>query len=252
MSHRPPSPLPQPLRAVTFDCWSTLLVERDWPVAHALRVDALVEAAKRAGRESDRAELSGVFDAAWNRHIARWTRGVASGAAEIARDALGILGLSEESAGFAALVTSWEEASHSGAVEAVDGTHAHLAFLSRAGLRLGVICDTGLTPGRVVRRLLHDAGLLTYFDVCVFSDEVGVPKPDPRIFHTALEALEADASHTAHVGDLLRTDVAGARGVGMASIRIRAVYDDPSEQPEADLLADSHAQLREIFERALG
>ena len=252
MSHRPPSLLPQPLRAVTFDCWSTLLVERDWSVAHALRVDALVEAAKRAGRESDRAELSGVFDAAWNRHIARWTRGVASGAAEIARDALGILGLSEESAGFAALVTSWEEASHSGAVEAVDGTHAHLAFLSGAGLRLGVICDTGLTPGRVVRRLLHDAGLLTYFDVCVFSDEVGVPKPDPRIFHTALEALAADASHTAHVGDLLRTDVAGARGVGMASIRIRAVYDDPSEQPEADLLADSHAQLQEIFERALG
>jgi FMN phosphatase YigB (HAD superfamily) len=63
---------------------------------------------------------------------------------------------------------------------------------------------------------------------------------------------QADASHTAHVGDLLRTDVAGARGVGMASIRIRAVYDDPSEQPEADLLADSHSQLREIFERALG
>ena len=89
MSHRPPSPLPQPLRAVTFDCWSTLLVERDWPVAHALRVDALLEAAKRAGRESDRAELSGVFDAAWNRHIARWTHGVASGAAEIFERARG-------------------------------------------------------------------------------------------------------------------------------------------------------------------
>jgi hypothetical protein len=35
--------------------------------------------------ESDRADLSGVFDAAWNRQIACWTRGVASGAAEIAR-----------------------------------------------------------------------------------------------------------------------------------------------------------------------
>ena len=94
MSHQPPSLLPQPLRAVTFDCWRTLLVERDWSVAHALRVDALALAAERAGRESDRAELSGVFDAAWNRHIARWTSGVESGAAEIARDALGILGVS--------------------------------------------------------------------------------------------------------------------------------------------------------------
>ena len=44
-----------------------------------------------------------------------------------------------------------------------------------------------LHAGRVVRRLLHDAGLLTYFDVCVLSDEVGVRKPDPRMFHTALE-----------------------------------------------------------------
>ena len=252
MSRRPPSQLPHPLRAVTFDCWRTLLVERDWSVAHALRVDALVEAAKRVGRDSDRAELSGVFDAAWNRHIARWTCGVASGAAEVPRDALEILGLSAEGAGFAALVTSWEEASHSGAVKAVDGSLAHLGFLSSAGVRLGVICDTGLTPGRVVRHLLHDAGLLTYFDVCVFSDEVGVPKPDPRIFHTALDALAADASHSVHVGDLLRTDIAGARGVGMASIRIRAAYDDPSEQPEADLLVDSHAQLQEIFERAIG
>jgi len=252
VSHRPLSPLPRPLRAVTFDCWRTLLVERDWSVAHALRVDALALAAKRAGRESDRAELSGVFDAAWNRHIARWTRGIASGAAEVARDALEILGLSEEDAGFASLVTSWEEASHSGAVEAVDGSLAHLEFLSRAGVRLGVICDTGLTPGRVVRHLLQGAGLLTYFDVCVFSDEVGVPKPHQRIFHAALDALAVDASHGVHVGDLLRTDVAGARGVGMASIRIRAAYDDPSEQPEADLLADSHAQLQGIFERTLG
>jgi hypothetical protein len=101
-----------------------------------------------------------------------------------------------------------------------------------------------------------------FFDLCIEDREQRAGLAH-RLFHEhalaqtrgdlgALEALEADASHTAHVGDLLRTDVAGARGVGMASIRIRAVYDDPSEQPEADLLADSHFQLREIFERALG
>ena len=225
MSHRAPSALPPPLRAVTFDCWSTLLLERDWSVAHALRVDALSEAAKRAGRESDRAELSGVFDAAWNRHIARWTSGVGSGAAEVARDAFGILGLSEESAGFAALVTSWEEASHSGVVEAVEGTHAHLAFLSRAGVRLGVICDTGLTPGRVVRRLLHNVGLLTYFDVCVFSDEVGMVTARSADLSRGTRSA-GSRRRAALTSEICCAPTSRERGVGMASIRIRAVYDD--------------------------
>jgi FMN phosphatase YigB (HAD superfamily) len=50
-----------------------------------------------------------------------------------------------------------------------------------------------------------------------------------------------------HVGDLRRTDVAGARGVGMASVRIRAAHDDDSALPEGDHVAASHAELREIL-----
>jgi len=76
-------------------------------------------------------------------------------------------------------------------------------------------------------RILAAADELTPMDV-YFSRR---NSPDPRIFHTALDALAADASNTAHVGDLLRTDVAGSRRVRMTSIRIRAVYDDPTSSP---------------------
>jgi FMN phosphatase YigB (HAD superfamily) len=53
-----------------------------------------------------------------------------------------------------------------------------------------------------------------------------------------------------HVGDLRRTDVAGARGVGMASVRLSAAYDDAAALPEADHVAGSHAELRRLFDLA--
>jgi putative hydrolase of the HAD superfamily len=243
----PAGVLPTRLQAVTFDCWNTLLVERDWTEAHARRVDALGETARAAGRDLPREQLLGVFDAAWNHHIGLWTRGIASGAAEVARHALHALGLDGEPGAAQRLVGHWQEASHSNAVEAVAGARAALERLARSGLRLGLVCDTGLTPGRVVRRHLERTGLLEHLDGCAFSDEVGVPKPDPKPFVAALAMLGADPSAALHVGDLRRTDVAGARGVGMASVRLRAIYDDPSALPDADFVVDEHAALATLL-----
>jgi FMN phosphatase YigB (HAD superfamily) len=109
------------------------------------------------------------------------------------------------------------------------------------------VCDTGFSPGRVVRQLLLRTGLLDLLEVQAFSDEVGVPKPDPRIFEHALGALDATPASALHVGDLRRTDIAGARRIGMRTVRIRDHFDDPSEHAEADHVADSHAHLRELL-----
>jgi putative hydrolase of the HAD superfamily len=86
--------------------------------------------------------------------------------------------------------------------------------------------------------------------VLVFSDEAGVPKPNRRVFELALGPLGVHPERALHVGDLRRTDVAGARALGMRSVRIRAHYDDPGPEPDADHVADSHAALRELLERA--
>ena len=56
-------------------------------------------------------------------------------------------------------------------------------------------------------------------------------------------------SDAAHVGDLRRTDVAGARAMGIRAIRYRGVFDDPgraddgSDQVEGDAVTDDHADL---------
>ncbi len=145
------------------------------------------------------------------------------------------------------LVDEYQKASHSGRVLAVPGAAAALEFLTLAGVRCALICDTGLTPGDVVRHHLERLGILEYLEVCIFSDEVGVPKPDPRVFRAALEPFGVQPADAVHGGAVRRTDVAGARGFGMARLRIRARNDDRSELPEADGVVDSHAELLQAF-----
>jgi FMN phosphatase YigB (HAD superfamily)/predicted kinase len=242
--------LPDAPAAVTFDCWQTLLCETDWEQAHARRVHALVEAAASAGRSVSHAAARAAFDAAWSHHMICWKDGIATGAEDVARLALGVLGIGEPHTALESLVAAYQEASHSSRVVALAGARETLAALARAGIRCALVCDTGLTPGRVVRRHLARAGLLQYLEVCAFSDEIGVPKPDPRIFRAALRPLDVRPENAVHVGDLRRTDVAGARALGMGAVRIRAQHDDLSALPEADAVADTHAHLRELLGRA--
>jgi putative hydrolase of the HAD superfamily len=81
--------------------------------------------------------------------------------------------------------------------------------------RLGLVTN-GLTD--LQRAKLGAGGLGAYFDVVVVSAEVGMGKPDPRIFAYALAALGADPGDAAMVGDSLERDVAGAQAAGMRGI----------------------------------
>ena len=66
----------------------------------------------------------------------------------------------------------------------------------------------------------HSAGLASLFAAMVDSQRVGVEKPDPAIFRTALEMLGAAPETTVVVGDSLRRDREGARRTGMRFIWI--------------------------------
>jgi putative hydrolase of the HAD superfamily len=132
-------------------------------------------------------------------------------------------------------------------VVALDGAEALLSALDTAGIPSVLVCDTGLTPGRVVRQLLDRLGLLRHLRVQAFSDEVGAPKPDARAFLAAIGPLGVDPKHVLHVGDLKRTDVAGARALGMRTVRIRARHDDATQMDDADDIVDSHAELAALL-----
>lgn len=82
------------------------------------------------------------------------------------------------------------------------------------GLRVGIISnwDERLRP------LLDEIGLALYFDSMTISCEIGVEKPDPRIFQAALHAAGVPVKQTVHVGDSDTVDVRGAEAVGMTAV----------------------------------
>jgi len=93
-----------------------------------------------------------------------------------------------------------------------------LEDLTEAGKRIGLICNTGLTPCFALKEFLDSEGVLEYFDFLVFSDEIGFRKPDPKIFHFLARKLKVDPCSVVHVGDNLKLDVWGAKNAGFKAI----------------------------------
>ena len=234
------------MRAVTFDCWNTLLYEEDPGAGRSARAQALARAARAAGREVDPETAEAALVAAIERHVALWQECVASGASEMSGWALEALGVGDPALA-ASLAEEVASLSLEQSIGMLEGARTTLERLASRGVRRALVCDTGFSPGSVVRSLLDRHGLLELLEVCVFSNEAGLPKPDPSLFHAALEPLGVEPKSAVHVGDLRRTDIAGARGVGMGTVRIRDRHDDTSECPEADAVVDSHADLLRVL-----
>jgi putative hydrolase of the HAD superfamily len=218
--------------AVTFDCWGTLIRDRDMDAAMARRERAIT---RLLGVDEQRA--AGLLKEAWERHHDAWTRISQFGPGRMAVHCVRELGVKDEGV-LAELRAEFEEATLEVGVEAVDGVHETLGGLEARGIRRGLVCDTGMTPGRVVRRLLEDLGVASYLEVLGFSDEIGVPKPDRGIFATVLAELGAKPEESVHVGDLKRSDIAGALSFGMRAVRFRGVHDDASDLPDAAVVID--------------
>jgi putative hydrolase of the HAD superfamily len=182
---------------------------------------------------------------AWARHDEAWKQVETFGPGRMAAYCLEARGIDDDES-IRNLTKEFEEASIEAGVAPVEHAREALAALSAANIRLGLVCDTGFTPGRVVRQLLDEAGLCDHLDVLCFSDEIGVPKPGNEIFAKALAELGARPPEAIHVGDLKRTDIAGAHDMGMHAARFKGVHDDESDFVEAEIVMSDHRQLLEV------
>jgi putative hydrolase of the HAD superfamily len=211
---------------VTFDCWQTLLAEAGPSNGPSVRVRLLSQAA-----DVDAKAAAAALRDAWRTHQLSWHRRTAYTGRDMTLASLAALGVQLPQTRTEELVDALESEILGHRVVALEGALATLQGLARRGVRRALICDTGYTPGRVVRQLLARVGLLEHLEVTVFSDEVGVPKPHLRMFTTALDGLGVAAPGAVHVGDLRRSDIAGARAASMGSIRITAHNDDTDVEP---------------------
>jgi putative hydrolase of the HAD superfamily len=100
----------------------------------------------------------------------------------------------------------------------IPGSVDALRALVATGVRVGVISNADGFVGQRLREqevLQVGPGIGVQVECLIDSGEVGVSKPDPRIFHIALDALGLTAEQCWYVGDMPGIDVVGARAAGL-------------------------------------
>ena len=110
----------------------------------------------------------------------------------------------------------YEQFGDSGRWRAYDDVRPAFEGLRQRGIRIGVISNW---DNRLVG-LMEGLDLSPLLDVVVSSADVGLHKPDPRIFELACSRIGVAPEAAAHVGDHQYADVLGAQAVGMAAVLI--------------------------------
>jgi putative hydrolase of the HAD superfamily len=131
----------------------------------------------------------------------------------------------------------------------IEGAKKIVEYVQAEGHKIGLICNTGRTPGRIIRELPKELDMIQYFGALTFSNELKIRKPDPQIFFRTLNQLESDPLNSMHLGDQLKVDVLGAKRAGMISVHFSPKQSVPTEiqSQDADWVPDfSIKELNEL------
>jgi HAD superfamily hydrolase (TIGR01509 family) len=124
----------------------------------------------------------------------------------------------------------------------IPGSLEALARLRQMGLRMAVVSNSDGSVGQSLTR----AGFGELVEFVIDSHELGVAKPDPVIFQTALERMQLTAGRAWYVGDSIFHDMAGADAAGLG----RAILVDPlGLHPEFPDRIGGVDELPEMVER---
>ncbi|MBI3790652.1 MAG: HAD family hydrolase [Gemmatimonadetes bacterium] len=223
-----------PLRAVTFDYWDTLVegtVERE---RTQMRRAAFRELLHDLGHPATEDEV-----AALHREVARdldrwWRdehRGYTTEEAVTHLLAKRDIGLPHDDPRVKRAAQAIDEALMVHPPELLPGAADVLERLA-VRFRLAIVSDTGIASGRAQDRVLDLRNIRRLFVATVYSADIGWAKPRPEIFRAALTALAVPPAEALHVGDIERTDIVGAIGMGMRAIRADIVRSSGSSDAE--------------------
>jgi putative hydrolase of the HAD superfamily len=232
--------------SVTFDLWDTLINDEAGydQKRRALRCNGMVSVLESYGLRVSPERVFSAYDASVGWLQVTWLthREIATvdQAKRIATEAIGKLPNDEE------LMRRLEEVYVNAVLDlsprlSDDAVETLQGMQSRAA-KIGLICNIGRSSGRVLRELLSKLQVLDFFDATIFSDEIGIRKPDRRIFEIAAERLGVATSSVIHIGDHPEADAWGAKQVGMRALLLEL----PSELLTGDNLASLWRSTKQV------
>jgi len=119
----------------------------------------------------------------------------------------------------------------------------HLHFLDGAervihqlkeNYKVGLITNG---PSELQWGKINHLNIKNWFDGIIVSDDLGIRKPDPRIYETLLAELNVSANEAAYVGDTLQYDMLGAHNAGLTSVWVNQhkTYDPAFPKPDHEI-----------------
>lgn len=231
------------LRAVTLDYWNTLFVDVNGAERERWREQLLARELGALGVRLPRTALADALQSGFDYFDKLWMHEHRTPPCDETVDAvLAALGVSLPEPARARIIDEFEQVLLRISPEPMPGAVYTLPLLAER-YKLAVVCDTGYSPGSVLRELLARNDMLRHFDYLYFSNEHGVSKPGRRPFLQTLDHLGVPPSEAAHVGDIQRTDIAGAQAAGMSAVLFIAANNHDAPTTTADLVVRHFDEL---------
>jgi putative hydrolase of the HAD superfamily len=238
------------ISAVTFDLWDTLIQEHpgNSDKVSAIRIDRIWRLLDDRGIIHSRSEVEKAYSKTFDFLQLTWSK---SRDVPVKDHILFMLtSIDSKLAGRLAKedIARIEKIYSEGILEhpprLLPGAKDALAQVRDRGYRMGLISNTGRTPGSMLRVVMGKLGILEPFKTTTFSDEILFRKPNELAFNVTLQKLRAIPKAAVHVGDDSEKDVLGAKNIGMRTIQYAP------EGKDASKLADARVtSLDQVLER---
>lgn len=108
--------------------------------------------------------------------------------------------------------------------------------------QIGLISNTGVSPGRIISKVLDKYGILQFFEATVYSDETGLFKPHPKMFEIPLNKFKCSPQNAIHVGDSLESDIKGAK-----EYKMRTIWMNDTDYPKSTEIPPDY-EIKQISE----
>ena len=232
------------LKAITFDFWQTLYADtlENWKKRQVIRVEKCYKYLESQGYSCDLSDVETGMEDAYNLSMSRWYEHIGVSVETCMQTFAESLELSLDETEIASIIECLGNAFLAAPPVLIPHVKHVLFNLSQQYL-LGIISDSALTTGIYARKLMERDEILQYFSVFTFSDETVHTKPEVVQFHSTLTQLNAKPEEAVHIGDIVRTDIVGAKNAGMKAIRFAGFNKSEADDTLSDAVIDDYRQL---------
>lgn len=114
-----------------------------------------------------------------------------------------------------------------------------LQILKEADIKISVCTDLTV---EIQYKKIHRLGIKPYIDAIVTSEEIGIEKPDPKMFLSCLEKMRLELSQVIYIGDDYNKDIAGCQNIGM-----NYLWFNPYKKKSSDRQIESYDELLSLL-----